>query len=445
MKKLGIIISREYLSRVTKRSFILATLLTPLAFGLLFVVVGLIFSYKSDDVRRIAILDHDNILGGSIKDEKNLYFKFVTEDLETLRAQMLEKDVDDTDKALDGVLVLPPMKDVMSKRYTAYYYSEKQPTPDIESSIKERVETAMRDYKIESMSLDPRQLEALETQVELDPEPLVETAQNASTLTGTVAAGIGFIMGMIMYMAVFIYGMMIMRSVMEEKTTRIVEVMISSVKPFELMLGKIIGVGAVGLTQIAVWAILIPLISVVTSAALGIESPGAGMPASTAAAVNPDDLEAMIALTIQEISSLNWWFLIPAFLFYFLGGYFLYASLFAAVGSAMGDDLGEGQSLTIPITIPVLLAFYIMMATIEAPNSSLAVWSSIFPLFSPIVMPARLAYSPPLWEVGLSMLVLAASSIFFVWLSGRIYRVGILMYGKKVTLKELGKWMFYKG
>lgn len=444
MKKLGIIITREYLSRVTKKSFILATLLTPLAFGLLFVVVGVIFSYKSDDVRKIAILDYDKILGGSIKDEKNLYFKFVEDDLETLRSKLLEPEKEGDEKKFDGILVLPPMKDVMTKRYTAYYYAEKQPTPDIESAIKERLRIAMRDYKIQTMALDPKQLEALDTQVELDPEPLEDTAQDASTLTGTVAAGIGFLMGIIMYMAVFIYGMMIMRSVMEEKTTRIVEVMISSVKPFELMLGKIIGVGAVGLTQIAVWAILIPLISTITTAVLGIESPQMGSGDMAAANINPDDMEAMIALAIQEIGSLNWWFLIPAFLFYFLGGYFLYASLFAAVGSAMGDDLGEGQSLTIPITIPVLLAFYIMMATIEAPNSSLAVWSSIFPLFSPIVMPARLAYSPPLWEVALSMILLAAAAIFFVWLSGRIYRVGILMYGKKVTLKELGKWMFYR-
>jgi ABC-2 type transport system permease protein len=132
------------------------------------------------------------------------------------------------------------------------------------------------------------------------------------------------------------------------------------------------------------------------------------------------------------------------FIFFFLGGYFLYSSMFAAVGSAMGDDLGEGQSLTIPITIPVILAFYIMIVAIQAPNSSLAVWSSIFPLFSPIVMPARLAFSPPVWEVALSVVLLAATAIFFVWLSGRIYRVGILMYGKKVTLKELGKWLFYK-
>ncbi|HRJ16535.1 MAG TPA: ABC transporter permease, partial [Saprospiraceae bacterium] len=349
----------------------------------------------------------------------------------------------DTD--YDGILVLPPLKDVLAGRYTGFYYSEKQPAPDIEMAIKNRLGEAIRDYKIKSLQLDPKQLAALDTRIELDPEPLKQGGQDASVMTSAIASGIGFIMGIIMYMAVFIYGMMIMRSVMEEKTTRIVEVMISSVRPFELMLGKIIGVGAVGLTQFAIWAILIPLISMGASLAFGMDASAMNASANmNAAEINPDDMQAMIGLAMHEINSINWWFMIPAFVFYFLGGYFLYASLFAAVGSAMGDDLGEGQSLTIPITIPVLLAFYIMMAAVQAPNSSMAVWSSIFPLFSPIVMPARLAFGPPLWEIALSMVLLAAASVFFVWLSGRIYRVGILMYGKKVTLKELGKWMFYK-
>lgn len=438
MKKLGIIIRREYLTRVTRRSFIIATFLTPLGFALLFVVVGVIFSYESDDVSKVAILDHDNILGGSIKDEQNLFFKFEDNSLDSMRRSLSDTDY-------DGILVLPPLKDVLSGSYTGFYYSEKQPTPDIELAIKNRLEEAVRDYKIKSLQLDPKQLAALDTRIELDPEPLKQGGQDASVMTSAIASGIGFLMGIIMYMAVFIYGMMIMRSVMEEKTTRIVEVMISSVRPFELMLGKIIGVGAVGLTQFSIWAILIPLISMGASLAFGMDT--ASMNASAnmnAAEINPDDMQAMIGLAMHEISSINWWFMIPAFVFYFLGGYFLYASMFAAVGSAMGDDLGEGQSLTIPITIPVLLAFYIMMAAVQAPNSSMAVWSSIFPLFSPIVMPARLAFGPPLWEIALSMVLLAATSVFFVWLSGRIYRVGILMYGKKVTLKELGKWMFYK-
>ena len=440
MDKLWLIIKREYLTRVTRRSFILATLLTPLAFGLFFVVAGLIFQYESDDSRRIAIIDEGNIFDRSIKDEENLYFKFADTDLETLR-----QNFDDFD--YDGILVIPKVKDVMATRHTIYYYADKQPTLDIDALIRDRVRDQIRDFKIEALQLDPQQLEALDTRVELEPEPIDDESADASKLTGAIAAGIGGIMGIIMYIVVFIYGMMVMRSVMEEKTSRIVEVMISSVRPFQLMLGKILGVGAVGLTQVAIWAILIPIIILVSSLLFGIDSsaqmemaqqqPGAG-------SFNPEDTEAMVALAIEEFQSLNWWVILPMFIFFFLGGYFLYASMFAAVGSAMGDDLGEGQSLTIPITIPVILAFYIMIVAIQAPNSSLAVWSSIFPLFSPIVMPARLAFSPPVWEVVLSVVLLAATAIFFVWLSGRIYRVGILMYGKKVTLKELGKWLFYK-
>jgi ABC-2 type transport system permease protein len=160
--------------------------------------------------------------------------------------------------------------------------------------------------------------------------------------------------------------------------------------------------------------------------------------------VNQEDMQAMVALVMEELDRQQWGLIFPLFILYFLGGYFMYSALFAAVGSAMGDDLGEGQSLTIPITIPVVLAFYIMMVAVQAPHSSLAVWSSLFPLFSPIVMPARLAFDPPGWQIALSVILLLATALFLVWLSGRIYRVGIFMYGKKVTLKELGKWMFYK-
>lgn len=436
MNKLGLIIKREYLTRVTRRSFILATILTPLGFAVFFIIAGFIFAYESDDTKRVAVIDKGGVLEGVIKDEKNLYFKFVNEDLETLRQNFDQYDY-------DGILVLPSVQNLMDKSYTIFYYSNKQPTLDVETFIKQRISSSLRDYKIDQLKLERSQLEALDTRIELDPEPIDPTGSDSTKLTGAIAAGIGSIMGIIMYMTVFIYGMMVMRSVMEEKTNRIVEVMISSVKPFQLMLGKIIGVGAVGLTQVAIWAVLIPLMSFLVTLLFGFDSTqmNTSMPATE---INPDDTEAMIALAMGELTGQNWWLILPLFIVYFLGGYFLYSSLFAAVGSAMGDDLGEGQTLTLPITIPVIIAFYIMFVAVQAPNSSLAVWASIFPLFSPIVMPARLAFEPPMWEVLLSIAVLIASCIFFVWLSGRIYRVGILMYGKKVTFKELGKWLFYR-
>ncbi len=437
MNKLGLIIRREYLTRVTRKSFILATLLTPLAFLVFFVVVGIIFQYESDDTSRVAVIDEGNILDGVLPDEKNLFFKFVDQDLETLRS-----DFDNYD--FDGILLIPPVKDLLLTDHTIYFYSDKQPTLDVEMLIKQRIGAAIRDYKIEALQLERRQLEALNVRVDLEPEPIEETGSDGTRITGAIAAGIGGIMGFVMYITVFIYGMMVMRSVMEEKTNRIVEVMISSVKPFQLMLGKIIGVGGVGLTQVAIWAVLIPTILMVVRLIFGFDPATSMNLNDPALEINPDDTEVMMALALSEINNIDWWLIFPMFVFYFLGGYFLYASLFAAVGSAMGDDLGEGQSLTIPITIPVILALYIMIVAVQAPNSSLAVWSSIFPLFSPIVMPARLAFGPPIWEILVSVLVLAATSIFFVWLSGRIYRVGILMYGKKVGLRELAKWMFYR-
>lgn len=436
MNKLLLIIKREYLTRITRRSFILATLLTPLAFAIFFIVISYIFQYQSDESLRIAIIDEGNILNQTIKDDQNLYFFFENQPLDSLRANFEDFDY-------DGILLIPPVKDLLSTNHTIYYYSDNQPTLDIETFIIQRIGNSLRDYKIDALNLERKQLEALNTRVELDPEPIQATGEDASKLTGRIAAVIGIFMGIIMYMTVFIYGMMVMRSVMEEKTSRIVEVMISSVRPFQLMMGKIIGVGAVGLTQVAAWGVLIPLTAFLVNLFFGFD-PSTMESASASSNMSPEDMQSEYLLVINEIKNQDWWSIIPLFVFYFLGGYLLYSSLFAAVGSAMGDDLGEGQSLTIPITIPVILAFYIMIAAIQAPNSSMAVWSSIFPFFSPIVMPARLAFSPPLWEIVLSLFLLAVTSVFFVWLSARIYRIGILMYGKKVSLRELGKWLFYR-
>jgi len=442
MNKLWLIIRREYLTRVKKRSFIIATILTPLAFALFFIVVGFIFSYDSGESLRVVFVDPGNILNSKkgLKSEKDnsLHFIKSTESIETLKEQVLEGKY-------DGILVLPIIKDVYKTKETLYFYTDQQVSINANLAITDRAKKVVRDYKVRMLNLDQKELNALKSDLVFDPVPISKDIEDDSSMASVIAAGIGAFMGLIMYITVFIYGMMVMRSVMEEKTSRIVEVMISTVKPFQLMMGKIIGVGAVGLTQVTIWAILIPSIVVIIQLLFGFDpeqmqqaSPSGGMTA------DPEEMQFILNNVFQEIGSLNWWLIAPLFIFFFLGGYFLYASLFAAVGSAMGDDLGEGQALTIPITIPVVLAFYIMFAAVQAPNSSLAVWSSIFPLFSPIVMPARLAFDPPLWQILLSVGVLAASAIFFVWLSARIYRVGILMYGKKVTLRELGKWIFYK-
>lgn len=438
MNKLGIIIRREYLSRVQKRSFILTTLLTPLAFLLLFVASGLIGLYSGDEDRRIAVSDPSGLLQRTMRDGEHLFFSFPQFPLDTLKAM--------TGRGLyDGILEIPPLPDIRTKRHTVRLYSDDQLGIDAQMTIEEAVGDRLREHKIATLQIDPQALEALDTRVSLEPRPLTEGEgeDGASSMKASIGAGLGMLMGFVMYMAVFIYGMMIMRSVMEEKTSRIVEVMISSVKPFQLMLGKIIGVGAVSLTQFVIWIVTIPLLATLAGMVVGFD-PDTMKPPPGAEQIDPDDAQAMIAMAYDELTKVQWSSILPLFLLYFLGGYLLYASLFAAVGSAVGDDIGESQSLTAPISIPIVLAFIILQAAIRSPHSDLAVFGSLFPLFSPIVMPARLAFEVPWWQVAISLALLAGTVLGFVWLSARIYRVGILMYGKKVTFKELGKWMFYK-
>jgi len=361
--------------------------------------------------------------------------------METQPFDSLVANIEDSE--YDVVIKVPSVKNLKTKAFSAYYYSKKQLGLDLHSKIGDKIEAKIRDYKMRELKIDKKELESLSSKVSLIKKSK-EGEQSESTMTSIIGAGIGGVMGFIMYMTIFIYGMMVMRSVMEEKTSRIVEVMISSVKPFQLMMGKIIGVGAVGLTQVLIWSILIPIGYMLVGLFFGFDTEQISSATAGAPEIDMDDMNDMAQQLRLEVGNMNWWGILPLFLFYFLGGYFLYSSLFAAVGSAMGDDLGEGQALTLPITIPVILALYIMMVVVTTPQSNLAIWSSIFPLFSPIVMPARLAFSPPIWQVLVSMAVLAATSIFFVWLSARIYRVGILMYGKKVSFKEIGKWIFYK-
>lgn len=437
MNKLWLIVQREYLSRVQKKSFVLTTLLTPLAFLVFFIFVGFIMSYEGDEARKIAVIDESDMLRKALKDDATIFFSFPKESLDTLKAKTLREEY-------SGVLVIPPLSDLQTTEHTVQYYSDNQLSLDAEGAIKDALSTRLREYKIATLELDPKVVESLRTKVRIDPMPIADETQELSSMRTMIGAGIGFFMGIMMYMGVFIYGMMIMRSVMEEKTNRIVEVMISTIRPFQLMMGKIIGVGAVGMTQFLVWIILIPLISILVNLIFGFDTQQMQGVGAAAEQMDPDDMQGMIAVAMQELGQIEWWIIVPLFLIYFILGYFLYASLFAAVGSAVGDDAADSQSLTLPISIPVLIAFYIMMVSVRSPHSSLAVWSSIFPLFSPIVMPARLAFDVPWWQIALSIVLLVATVVFFVWMSARIYRIGILMYGKKVTIKELGKWLFYK-
>ncbi len=437
MQKLWLIVQREYLSRVKKRTFILATILTPLGAGLLIFISAYLTSYQGDISHRFVVVDEGHFLGDSLAKSDGYSFSFSQK---TLQEEMDGYNADEH----SGIVYLPKNLDWNRPDIDVPIYTDEKLTFDVRSTIGNMVEERIRDYKMMQMGIEEKELAALETAVSIDTKAVREKGVEESGLGAGITAMLGGLMGFVMYLTLFIYGMMVMRSVMEEKTSRIVEVMISSVKPFELMMGKILGVAAVGLTQLFIWIVLTFGIIGFASAFFGYDPAVAqqfGTDPGIATATQQVNAHAILA----EIGKINWWMILPLFAFYFVGGYILYASMFAAVGSAIGDDTGEGQSLTLPISIPIILAIYIMFHAVRQPDSSLSIFASIFPLFSPIVMPARLGFNPPAWQIILSALILLGSVLAFVWLAGRIYRVGILMYGQKLTFRTMLKWIFVKG
>ncbi len=442
MNKLWLIIKREYLTRVKKKSFILITLISPLILVALMTLPALLMVFASgDEQKSVAVIDDSGIFTGSIDSNERVDFALESAALEDLKTTYKEK-------GYDGVLYIPSFEN-LDKKMNIVYYSEGQLSLSTKEFIERKVAGRIEDYKIAASGYDQGVLKSFETDITLDQKELAfdengHLIESDKKNSAGVATAIGFISGFIIYIILIFYGAMIMRSVMEEKTNRIVEVIISSVKPIQLMMGKIIGVSGVGLTQMVVWIVLtVVLISV---AGMFVPIDPSAMQDSMGQMQQQPSSEALAQFgdTLSLIRDQNWGYIIPVFLFYFLGGYFIYASLFAAVGSAMGDDLGEGQSLSFIAMFPIIISIVLISPVIENPASPLATWLSIIPLCSPVIMPARIAFEPPLWEVLVSMVVLGVSAFFFVWLAGRIYRVGILLYGKKATVKELGKWMFYK-
>lgn len=424
-----------------KKSFLLTTLLTPFGILLFVIVAALIFSYESDKEQKIMVNDPGNLMEKTIEETKGITFEFSDKDLETLKTEY-------SSGIFDGILVIPELEDLSVKNHTVYYYSDEKISLDANNAITSRVRNKVRDYKIIQMGIDPSQLEMLNTRITLDPEPISNEVEDTSSMSTMIGSALGGIMGYLMFFIILIYGMMVMRSVMEEKISRIVEIMISSVKPFQLMLGKILGVGAVGLTQILIWAILIPIFVFIGYAIVGIDTsefanlssqPGVNLPPGMEDSFSYEAYQIM-----NELKKINWWMIVPLFIIYFVGGYIIYTSLFAAVGSAIGDDLNEGNSLTFPLMLPIVFAVYIMFRVVAVPNSNMAIWSSIIPLTSPIVMPARLGADIPFWQIAVSVIALILFAIFCVWVAAKIYRVGILLYGKKASFKELGKWIVSK-
>ncbi|MGB3226353.1 MAG: ABC transporter permease [Saprospiraceae bacterium] len=434
MNKLGLIISREYITKVKNKNFIITTLLTPLGFLVFFIVIGIIFSYEGSKTYRIAISDKSEMDFKLPENTKKFTFVKSSDPFDSLKAMYLRGE-------LDGILVLPKFAGVDVKAYTVFYYADKAMDIEIESSLENFLEDGIRNYKINLMSLQKEQLDKLQTDISIDPEPVSATEKDRSAYTSKIATFLGGAMGYVIFFIIFLYGASVMRSVADEKVNRIVEVIISSAKPIDLMLGKVIGVGLVGLTQILIWVILIPIIYIIGMSIAGIDVQQLQEASQSMSQQQPVDGEEL-ANVLRELGNLNWLKIAFLFVFYFIGGYFIYASMFAAIGAAVGDDINDAQSLTILVTIPILLAMYVMFQAIRLPDSSLAIFSSLFPLFSPIVMPALLAFDPPCWQIICSLILLFAFSYFMIWMAARIYRTGILMYGKKASVKEIAKWIW---
>lgn len=440
MSKLSLIIKREYLTRVRKKSFIIGTLLAPVGILVYMLVIVGLSKYEGSGEIKVAVLDEAKILK-PIPDEQGI--RFLPSGDKTL--DQLKDEVKNHE--IDGVLRVPPLPNFQEKSHTVFYYSDAKLAPEKSDMIESRLASKIREFKMDSLHLDASRLKLLDSDVSIDPEPIAGK-EDGSQYTVGVGLAVGGIMTFLLFFMVLMYGQMVMRSVMEEKTSRIVEVMMSSVKPFELMMGKIIGAGLVGLTQAVAWVVLSIGVSILVPLVTGFHAdPMHGQMAAGAAGNIDPDMAKNVGMSIMaELGKQNWTLLVSSFIVFFLGGYFIYASMFAAVGSAIGDDLGEGQSLTLPATIPLILAFYIVsMAGWRNPDSGLMVFASMFPLFSPIAMPFRMVFNPPWWQIAISLLLVIGAAILFVWLASRIYRVGILMYGKKTTLRELAKWVFYKG
>ncbi|MFN2437963.1 MAG: ABC transporter permease [Chitinophagaceae bacterium] len=438
MNKIWLIIKREYLTRVRKKTFILTTILTPLLFAGIFAVV-IFITIKNVSNEKVAVVDPGGYLKSSLESNKTVTYQFDT-------------GIDTSNfiaKGYSAVLFAPHTG--INQTANFKLITEKSLNRIANTKIERDISRALENNMIsQELKIDPKQIDSIKSRAE---NISIETSKKGEggkleSSSFDVANGIGYITGFLIYITLFIYGTMVMRGVMEEKTNRIAEVIISSVKPFQLMMGKILGIGAVGLTQFLIWIVLISVISGVLSSMIPpevldqVQQNNGQVPGSS-----QQGSEAIrnLAAAQNSLSSINWGLVVFSFVFYFLGGYLFYAALFAAVGSAVNEDPQDAQSMTFPVIMPIILAIVIMINAINDPGGSLARWSSIIPFFSPIVMMARIPFgvpdTVPYWELGLSMALLILGFLFTTWLSAKIYRTGILMYGKKPSWKEMAKWI----
>lgn len=440
MKKLRLIIEREFIAKVRNKSFIVMTFLSPLLMIGMGALVFFLMKKNDEKVKKIVYVDESGMFSkGVFTDSKTVKYQ----DFTALGIEDSKKKVEEGDYY--GALYIPKQDSLEILAKSIEFFSKDSPSMSIMESLEDKIDKELRHKKLTSFGIDIAHIE--ESKIASEIKMLNFSGEKSSKLINGLKIGVGAIAGYLLMMFVMIYGTSVMRSVIEEKTSRIIEVIVSSVKPFQLMLGKIIGNASAGLLQFFIWGILFLVFSLVASSFFGVD-----MMEAQSAKISPEQMEAIQQtatnkgeMIVQEIFRLPLVKMFFLFIFYFLGGYMLYSSLFAAVGAAV-DNETDTQQFMMPIMLPLILAVYVGFATvINDPHGPVSVIFSYIPFTSPIVMLMRIPFGVAWWEIALSMLLLILTFIVIVWIAAKIYRVGILMYGKKATYKDLWKWIRYNG
>ncbi|MCG7502641.1 ABC transporter permease [Tenacibaculum sp. Mcav3-52] len=440
MKRLRLIIEREFIAKVRNKSFIVMTFLSPLLMIGMGALVFFLMKKNDEKVKKIVYVDESGMFSKDIfKDSKTVKY----EDFTALGIENSKKKVEEGDYY--GALYIPKQDSLEMLAKSIEFFSKDSPSMSIMERLEDKIDKELRHKKLTSFGIDIAHIE--ESKISSEIKMLNFSGEKSSKLINGLKIGVGAIAGYLLMMFVMIYGTSVMRSVIEEKTSRIIEVIVSSVKPFQLMLGKIIGNASAGLLQFFIWGILFLVFSLVASSFFGVH-----MMEMQSAKVSPEQMEAIQQtaankgeMIVQEIFRLPLVKMFFLFIFYFLGGYMLYSSLFAAVGAAV-DNETDTQQFMMPIMLPLILAVYVGFATvINDPHGPVSVIFSYIPFTSPIVMLMRIPFGVAWWEIAISMLLLILTFMVIVWIAAKIYRVGILMYGKKPTYKDLWKWIRYNG
>jgi ABC-2 type transport system permease protein len=437
MDKIWIILEREYLERVKKKSFILSTILTPLIFPLFIAITVFILSTEEKEERVIALLDKNNFIEDSTRIRGDIFLNS-------------DNDISEIQNMIDegeiyGALEIPEF-DIYEPK-DLRFYSKNVPSSDLISGIESLVENKIRELKIQDLKLNEESLDKLRTRITMETYSVDKESEGVSDEIGVkqsnsdLAFGLGYFNGFLIYMFVFIYGSFILQSVLDEKTSKVVEIIVSSIKPTQLMMGKVLGVGAVAFTQIFIWIILVTSISTFTSMYFGINSYETTQIVQTEQEVN--NSKEIVKSIYDMFAAVDIKKTVFIFLIYFLGGFFLYGAFFAAIGSAV-DNLQDANQFTLPISLPIIASLMFMGIVLNNPEGNASFFLSMFPLTSPILMMARLAFGVPDWQLILSIMILIISVVFALWFAGRIYRVGILTSGSKITYKLIWKWFVMK-